>query len=58
VMDGVEIGRRARVRRTIVDKGVRIPAGFIVGEDPDEDRRAFTVTDGGVVVIPRGALLD
>lgn len=58
LMDGVDVGRHARVKKAIVDKGVRIPANFIVGEDPEEDKRRFTVTPGGVVVIPREARLD
>jgi glucose-1-phosphate adenylyltransferase len=58
LMDGVDVGRYARVTRAIVDKGVRIPASFIVGEDAEEDKRRFTVTPNGVVVIPREARLD
>ena len=58
VMDGVDVGRHARVTKAIVDKGVRIPASFVVGEDVDEDKRRFTVTPNGVVVIPREARLD
>ncbi len=58
LMDNVDIGRHARVKKAIIDKGVRIPASFVVGEDPEEDKRRFTVTPGGVVVIPRGTQLD
>jgi glucose-1-phosphate adenylyltransferase len=58
LMDGVDIGRHARVKRAIIDKGVRIPPSFVVGEDEAEDKRRFSVTPGGVVVIPRGAQLD
>jgi glucose-1-phosphate adenylyltransferase len=58
LMDEVEIGRRAEVRRAIIDKGVRIPPNFSVGIDPDEDSRRFLVTDTGVVVIPKGTQLD
>ena len=58
LMDGVVIGRHARVKRTIIDKGVRIPPEFVVGEDLDADRERFQVSDGGVVVIPRDTLLD
>ncbi len=58
LMDGVDIGRHARVTKAIIDKGVRIPASFVVGEDPEEDKRRFTITPGGVVVIPRGTQLD
>jgi glucose-1-phosphate adenylyltransferase len=49
----VEVGRGARLRRCIVDKGVRIPAGEVIGEDPARDRSRFTVSDGGVVVVAR-----
>jgi hypothetical protein len=58
LMDGVDVGRHARIAKAIVDKGVHIPANFVVGEDADEDRRRFTVTPAGVVVIARGARLD
>jgi glucose-1-phosphate adenylyltransferase len=49
----VDVGRDARLRRCIVDKGVRIPPGEVIGEDPDDDRRRFTVSEGGVVVVSR-----
>lgn len=49
----VDVGRGARLRRCIVDKGVRIPPGEVIGEDPDADRKRFTMSDGGVVVLSR-----
>ena len=58
LMDNVVVGREARVRNAIVDKNVKIPARFVIGEDPDEDRRRFKVTEGGVVVIPRNTDLE
>lgn len=58
LMDGVEVGRFATVIRAIVDKGVRIPSRFSIGVDPEEDRRRFVVSDGGVVVVPRGMQID
>ena len=52
LLDHVSVGRHARVRRAIVDKGVRIPPGAHVGHDPDADRaRGFTVTDSGITVL-------
>ncbi len=52
LFDGVDVGRHARLRRAIIDKRVRIPAGISVGFDADEDRaRGFTVTESGVVVV-------
>ncbi|MDB4694885.1 glucose-1-phosphate adenylyltransferase [bacterium] len=55
LFDEVEVGRRCRLRRVIIDKGVRIPAETEIGFDPAADReRGFTVTDSGLVVIARG----
>lgn len=55
LFDDVEVGRRSRLRRVIVDKGVRIPPETEIGYDPAADAaRGLTVTDSGLVVIPRG----
>lgn len=55
VFDGVDIGRHARIRNAIIDKRVKIPAGAVIGYDPEEDRRrGFSVTKNGVVVIASG----
>jgi glucose-1-phosphate adenylyltransferase len=50
-MQGVRVGRHARIRRAIVDRDVLIPRGALIGYDVDEDRRRHTVTVGGVVVV-------
>ena len=55
LMNGVDVGRHAKLRRVIVDKYVRIPPGIEIGYNAEEDRRRFTVTESGVVVIPRNA---
>lgn len=58
LLEGVQVGRYSRLRRTIVDKGVTIPPGMSIGFDPEEDRRrGFHVSDTGIVVIPKGAQL-
>jgi glucose-1-phosphate adenylyltransferase len=55
LLDGVEVGRHARVRRAILDKEVRVPAGFTVGHDVEADRaRGLTITEEGVTVVPKG----
>ncbi|MFH1924022.1 MAG: glucose-1-phosphate adenylyltransferase [Planctomycetota bacterium] len=52
LFSGVDVGRRAKVRRAIIDKGVSIPAGVQIGYDPELDTaRGFTVTESGVTVI-------
>jgi glucose-1-phosphate adenylyltransferase len=53
ILDGVNVGRHARLRRCIVDKGVQIPPGAEVGYDPELDAKRFTVSDG-IVVVPKG----
>ncbi len=58
LMDGVDVGRHARVRRAIVDKRARIGPGAVIGEDPVRDRERFTVTESGIVVIPKGTVVD
>ena len=42
LMNGVDVGRHARLRRVIVDKYVRIPPGIEIGYNLEEDRRRFT----------------
>jgi glucose-1-phosphate adenylyltransferase len=51
LMQGVRVGRHARIRRAIIDRDVLIPRGALIGYDVDEDRRRHTVTEGGVVVV-------
>jgi len=51
LLDGVQIGAGAEVRRAILDKNVVVPPGARIGVDPEEDRaRGLTVTDSGLVV--------
>jgi glucose-1-phosphate adenylyltransferase len=52
----VDVGRGAKLRRCIVDKGVRIPAGEEIGFDLERDRKRFTVSENGVVVVSRADL--
>ncbi len=54
LMDGVDVGRYARLRKVIVDKGVKIPPRVEIGFDPEYDRKRFHVSEGGVVVLPKG----
>ena len=52
-MDNCNIGRHARIRRTIIDKNVVIPEGAEIGFDTETDKKRFTVSDTGIVVIPK-----
>jgi len=55
IFDDVVIDPGARIRRAIVDKECRIRAGASVGYDPVADKeRGFTLSDNGIVVVPKG----
>ena len=58
LMDGVEVGRHSKIRRAIIDKGVKLPPGTAIGYDLELDRERFTVTDSGIVVVPKGAVIE
>jgi len=51
ILPYVEIGRRARLRNVVVDRGVRIPAELVVGEDPELDAQRFRRTERGICLI-------
>jgi glucose-1-phosphate adenylyltransferase len=54
VMDYVRVCRGARLRNVIVDRHNIIEAGDVVGFDSEQDRQRYTVSAGGVTVIPAG----
>jgi glucose-1-phosphate adenylyltransferase len=54
LFEGVWIREGARIRRTIIDKGSEIPPGMEIGYDLKEDAKKFTVTESGIVVVPKG----
>ena len=58
LLNDVEIGRNAVIRNAILDKGVRVAPGAEIGVDLERDRRRFTVSDAGVVVIGKNATVD
>jgi glucose-1-phosphate adenylyltransferase len=51
LLDNCDIGRRARLRRAILDKNVRVPEDAIIGHDLERDRDNHYVTESGIVVI-------
>ncbi len=57
VLPDVTVGRHARLRKVVVDRGVTIPEGLVVGEDPAEDARRFRRTGKGVCLITQ-AMID
>ena len=53
IMDGVDIGRRCRIRRAIIDKNVHLPEGTVIGYDQEEDRKRYVISPTGIVIIPK-----
>ncbi len=52
----VNVARSARLKNCVVDRGVEIPRGLVVGEDPEEDAKWFRVTDTGITLITQRML--
>lgn len=51
VLPKVSIGKNCRITRAIIDKACRIDDGTIIGEDIEEDRKRFHVTETGIVLV-------
>jgi glucose-1-phosphate adenylyltransferase len=54
LLPNATVNRHSRLRRAIVDRGVELPPGALVGFNAAEDRRRHTVSEGGVVVVTPG----
>jgi glucose-1-phosphate adenylyltransferase len=57
IMPYVNVGRGARLKNAVVDRGVIIPEGLVVGEDREEDAKRFRNTENGISLITQ-AMLD
>jgi glucose-1-phosphate adenylyltransferase len=53
ILPYAEIGRHVRLKNVVVDRGVIIPDGLVVGEDPELDARRFRRTEKGICLITR-----
>jgi len=51
VLPDVMIGRRANLKNVVIDRGVIIPEGLVVGEDPELDAKRFRRSAGGICLI-------
>jgi glucose-1-phosphate adenylyltransferase len=56
LLPDVDIGRNCRIKKAIIDKRCQVPDGMIIGEDPVEDAKRFTVSPNGVVLVTPGML--
>lgn len=57
LMDNVKVGAGAVLRNVIIDKNVVVPPGTRIGVDPENDAGQFTISDGGVVAVPKGHVI-
>ncbi|MHB1686072.1 MAG: glucose-1-phosphate adenylyltransferase [Ignavibacteriaceae bacterium] len=57
IMNNCNIGRHARIRKTIIDKNVNVPEGYEIGFDLETDKKKFHVTESGIVVISKNQIL-
>ncbi|MCQ1059303.1 glucose-1-phosphate adenylyltransferase [Photobacterium sp. ZSDE20] len=55
ILGDVKIGANCSIRRAIIDKNVMIAPGTVIGENLEEDKKHYHVSDEGIVVIPKGA---
>ena len=53
VYNHVNIGRRGKIRRAIIDRHVELPEGTVIGYDLEADRARYSVSEGGVVIVVR-----
>jgi glucose-1-phosphate adenylyltransferase len=53
VFTHVNIGRHCRIKRAIIDRDVHLPEGTVIGYDPNDDRKNYFVTPGGLTVVTR-----
>lgn len=51
ILPYVDVGRHARLRNVVIDRGVQIPEGLVVGEDPELDGKRFRTTGNGICLI-------
>lgn len=54
IFNRVRISDSARIKNCIIDKNVEVPAGERIGFDAEQDRQRFTISERGIVVVPRG----
>ena len=58
LMEGVDVGRHAKIRNAIIDKHAKILPNAEIGFNKEKDTKRFTVTPKGIVVVEKGAVVE
>ena len=53
LFEGVSVGKACRLKNCIIDKNVTVPDNERIGYDMEKDKARFTVSEKGIVVIPK-----
>ncbi|UDL93484.1 glucose-1-phosphate adenylyltransferase [Lichenihabitans sp. PAMC28606] len=56
IMPYVQVGRSARLKNVVIDRGVHIPEGLVIGEDPGLDASRFRRTDKGICLVTKSMI--
>jgi glucose-1-phosphate adenylyltransferase len=56
IMPYVNVGRGARLKNVVIDRGIDIPEGLVVGEDPELDAKRFRTTEQGISLITQSMI--
>jgi glucose-1-phosphate adenylyltransferase len=56
ILPYVDVGRSARLMNVVIDRGVRIPEGLVIGEDPKRDAQRFRRTEGGICLVTQAMI--
>jgi glucose-1-phosphate adenylyltransferase len=57
ILPYVDVGRHAHLRNVVIDRGVQIPEGMVIGEDPELDGKRFRLSPNGICLITQ-AMID
>ena len=55
-LPGCEIGRGSRLKNVILDNQCRIREGTVIGENAEDDKKRFILSDDGIVIVNRKML--
>jgi glucose-1-phosphate adenylyltransferase len=56
ILPQVIVGRHVRLSNVVVDRGVMIPDGMVIGEDPELDAKRFRRTDKGICLVTQNMI--